>query len=105
MPIEAHAFALKEIALHGCAESIAMRAPPRRPDHALPWHRVQVRATQRRERGPDGARRARLPEDRRHLPVGDDLPARHAGDDAIDETPERRYRVASGLLHARSVAS
>jgi hypothetical protein len=48
---------------------------------------------ERAERRPDGARAARLAEDRRHLPVGHDLAARDAADEAVDEATEGRARA------------
>src|SRR5262245_16995674 len=53
--VEAHAFALEEIALHARPEAVAVAAASRGIDDSLPRHRVDRVPAQRPERHPDGA--------------------------------------------------
>ena len=56
---------------------------------------MEERPAERTKRRSDGARGARLTEDRRDLPVGHDLAARNAADEAVDEATERRARAVA----------
>jgi len=89
-PVEAHALALEEVALDGCAEPVTMAAPARSVDDALPGDGVEERPPQHPERHADRPGTARLAKDRRDLAVGYDLAARHATHEVVDQPVEAR---------------
>src|SRR4029077_1625641 len=83
--IEPDSLAFQQIALELGPGTVAMAAAARRVDHPLPGNETEEQSPEGAERHSDRPGAARLPEDRRHLAVGDDPSARHSPYQAVDE--------------------
>ncbi len=102
--VEADAFLFQSLALDVRPEAVAMRAPSSGIDHAVPRHALDERSAQGAERDADGTCTARLPENRRDLPVRHHLAAGDAADETIDEAIEGRLIGACSRARAAVAA-